>query len=360
MGSFLHQEHEDSIIKVSIIVPVYNVEKFLRECLDSIASQTLKEFEVICINDGSTDNSLEILNEYATKDKRFIVLSQENQGQGVARNKGVELARGEYIQFIDPDDWIELNMLETLYNFAKEHHSQIVKFNYTDYNDYSGKYKQQDFIKQIQEEYNYDLNETPYYTWRILKKDCLTGLDLHVWAHFYKTEFIKSNKIRFAPSKHGEDHLFVDGAIVLANKIDYLNKYLYFYRIRSGSAVRIKTDINFCVFDNIRLLKEFIIENNLFNELEDEWINYAKKVVSWHYSQVPDESIKRYENMCLQYFSNEKEFKKFLKEIKTKRSLLEQIFSLKNDYKGAVKYKVVTILGIPLYIKPKKKEVVNG
>ena len=342
--------------KVSVILPIYNVAQYLRDCLNSLINQTLTDIEFICINDGSTDNSLEILNEYAAKDERFVVLSQENQGQGVARNKGVELARGEYIQFIDPDDWVELDMLEILYNFAKEHHSQVVKFNYTDYNDYSRKYKQQEFVKQIQENYNYDLNATPYYTWRILKKNCLSSLDLHVWAHFYQTEFIKSNKIRFAPSKLGEDNLFADGAIVMANKIDYLDKYLYFYRIRTGSAVHIKSDINFCVFDNIRLLKEFLIENNLFNELEDEWISYAKKVVTWHYSQVPDESIKKYENLCLQYFSNKKEFKKFLKEIHTKRSFLEQIFSLKNEYKDAIKYKVVTVLGIKFYIKPKKKD----
>jgi len=344
-------------IKVSVILPVYNVSEYLKECLDSIVNQTLKDIEIICINDGSTDKSLEILNEYAQKDCRFIVLSQENQGQGVARNKGVELARGEYIQFIDPDDWVELNMLESLYNFAKEHKSQVVKFNYKEYNDYSGKYKDVNFAEKIKKDYDYDVVKIPYYTWRLFKKDSLSNLDLHVWAYFYLTEFIKSNNIKFAPSKHGEDHLFADGALLLANKIDFLNKYFYVYRIRSGSSVRIKSDINFCVFDNIRLLKEFLIENNLFNELEDEWISYAKKVVSWHYSQVPDESIKRYENMCLQYFSNEKEFKKFLKEIKTKRSLLEQIFSLKNEYKDAIKYKVVTVLGIKFYIKPKRSVV---
>ena len=339
-------------IKVTVIMPVYNVAPYLRECLDSVVNQTLKDIEIICINDGSTDDSLQILEKYAQKDERIKIISQENQGQGVARNKGVEISTGEYIQFIDPDDWIELNMLETLYNFAKEHHSQVVKFNYTDYNDYSGKYKQQEFTKQIQEKYNYDLNETPYYTWRILKQDCLSALDLHVWTHFYQTDFIKSNNIQFAPSKHGEDHLFADGAILLANKVDFLNKYLYFYRIRSGSAVHIKSDINFCVFDNITLLKEFLIKHNLFSELEEEWINYAKKVVTWHYSQVPDKSIKKYEDLCLQYFSNEKEFKKFLKEIKTKRSFLEQIFSLKNEYNDAIKYKVVTILGIQIKLKP--------
>lgn len=347
-------------IKVSVILPVYNVDQYLRECLDSVVNQTLNDIEIICINDGSTDNSLDILNEYADKDSRFIVLSQENQGQGVARNKGVELAKGKYIQFVDPDDWIEPNMLETLYNFAEEHNSQVVKFNYSEYNDYSGKYKQNNFVKVIKDEYNYDLNKFPYYTWRHLKKGCLSNLDLHVWAHFYQTEFIKINKIQFAPSKHGEDHLFADGAIVLANKIDYLNKYLYFYRIRTGSSVRIKSDINFCVFDNINLLKEFLIKNKLFDELQDEWISYAKKVITWHYGQIPDDSIKRFEDMCLQYYSSEKEFKKFLKDMKTKRDFFEQIFSLKNEYKGAIKYKVVTILGISFYIKPKKKEKANG
>ena len=97
--------------KVSIIIPVYNVEKYLKKCLNCIVNQTLTDFEVICINDGSTDNSLEILNEYAKNDKRFIVISQENQGQGVARNRCLELVKGEYIQFIDPDDWVETNML---------------------------------------------------------------------------------------------------------------------------------------------------------------------------------------------------------------------------------------------------------
>ena len=347
-------------IKVSVILPVFNVEQYLKECLESVVNQTLKDIEIICINDGSTDNSLEILNEYAQKDGRFIILSQENQGQGVARNKGVELAKGKYIQFVDPDDWIEPNMLETLYNFAEEHNSQVVKFNYSEYNDYSGKYKQNNFVKQIQKEYNYNLNETPHYTWRLFKKGCLTNLDLHSWAYFYLTSFIISNEIKFAPSKHGEDHLFTDGAFLLANKIDYLNKYLYFYRVRNGSSVQIKSDINFCVFNNISLLKEFLINNNLFDELQDEFVSYAKTVVTWHYHKIPDKDIKRYEDMCLQYYSSEKEFKKFLKDMKTKRDFFEQIFSLKNEYKGAIKYKVVTILGIPFYIKPKKKEKANG
>ena len=90
--------------KVSVIIPVYNVEKYLKQCLDSVVNQTLKDIEIICVNDGSTDNSLEILEEYAQKDNRIIIISQENQGQSVARNIALEKATGEYVGFVDSDD----------------------------------------------------------------------------------------------------------------------------------------------------------------------------------------------------------------------------------------------------------------
>ncbi|MGN1153133.1 MAG: glycosyltransferase [Candidatus Gastranaerophilaceae bacterium] len=346
------------MVEVSIIIPVYNVEKYLRQCLDSIVNQTFSNFEVICINDGSTDNSLAILNEYAQKDNRFMVISQENHGQGIARNVGIDLAKGEYIQFIDPDDWVELNMLEKLYHFAKQNNSKVVKFNYKDYNEYSGKLKLYDFAKHIKKEFNYDLNENTFYNWKILKKGCLTKLDLHVWAHFYKTDFIKNNHISFAPNKHGEDHLFADGAILLADKIDFLNEYLYYYRSRCGSAVNIKSNNNFCVFDNIQLLKQFILNHSLYEELKDEIQDYSRQVIRWHYDLIPQESIRRYESLCLQYFSSEKEFKKFIQEARTNRNFIENIFSLKNKRKGAIKYKVVTILGVEFKMKPKEKKEV--
>lgn len=343
--------------KVSIVMPVYNVEKYLRECLESITSQTLKDFEVICINDGSTDNSLAILQEYANKDPRFKIISQQNQGQGVARNKGVDLITGEYIQFIDPDDWVETNMLETLYNFASKHSSNVVKFNYSIYNDYSGKLKRYDFVKQIKEDFNYDLNQKTNYSWRELKNGCLTKLGLHVWSYFYNADFIKRNNIRFAPNKHGEDHLFADGAILFADKVDFFNEYLYFYRNRIGSAVNIQSDDNFCVFDNIQLLKQFIIDHSLYDELKEEIKNYARQVIIWHYSLIPDGSRERYEFLCMQYFDSKKEFKKFVNKQRAKRSFIENIFSLKNQVKGAIKYKAVTILGFTFLLKPKRKVV---
>ena len=120
------QNKIDFVPKVSVIIPVYNVEKYIGECLDSVINQTLKEIEIICVDDGSTDNSLNILKEYAKKDKRLIIISRENKGVGYSRNQGIEIARGEYIAFMDPDDYYpSVNVLQDLYNGAIKHKVNI-------------------------------------------------------------------------------------------------------------------------------------------------------------------------------------------------------------------------------------------
>lgn len=111
--------------KVSIIVPVYNVEKYLKRCLDSLVNQTLKDIEIICVNDGSTDGSLAILNEYVRNDDRIVVINQENSGQSVARNRGIDVAKGEYIGFVDSDDWVCEDYFERLHNSAIQNNAEI-------------------------------------------------------------------------------------------------------------------------------------------------------------------------------------------------------------------------------------------
>ena len=115
--------------KISIIIPVYNVENYLSECLDSIISQTLKDIEIICINDGSTDNSLKILQEYKTKDNRITIIDKKNEGSGIARNLGMAGAKGEYIYFADSDDWLaDCSVLEKIYNAAEKNCLDILIF----------------------------------------------------------------------------------------------------------------------------------------------------------------------------------------------------------------------------------------
>ncbi len=113
-------------LKVSLIIPVYNTEKYLRQCLDSVISQTFKEFECICINDGSTDNSLPILQEYINKDIRFKLIDKKNEGVSVARNTGIQNATGKYIVFIDSDDWITKDYIEVLYNTIEKYDCDLV------------------------------------------------------------------------------------------------------------------------------------------------------------------------------------------------------------------------------------------
>lgn len=113
------------MVDVSIIVPVYNTEEYLQKCLDSLTNQTLKNIEIICVNDGSTDNSLKILQDNAIKDDRIKIINQGNKKQGAARNAGMQVATGEYIGFVDSDDYVDLNYFERLYRIARNYDSDI-------------------------------------------------------------------------------------------------------------------------------------------------------------------------------------------------------------------------------------------
>ena len=115
-------------VKISVIVPVYNVEKYLSKCLESVLNQTFKDFELIIVNDGSTDNSQGIIDKYSSIDSRVISLLKKNGGQGSARNYGLQYANGEFITFIDSDDWVELTMFEEMYNFAIKNNSDVVVY----------------------------------------------------------------------------------------------------------------------------------------------------------------------------------------------------------------------------------------
>ena len=121
--------------KVSVILPVYNVSDYLRQCMDSIVGQTLKDIEIICVDDGSTDDSLAILKEYEAKDQRVKVIQQANAGAGAARNKGLEIATGEYLSFLDSDDFVDVNMYEQLYLKAKAKDIDVVYCNCNIYKD---------------------------------------------------------------------------------------------------------------------------------------------------------------------------------------------------------------------------------
>ena len=119
------QDRLVAVVKVSVIVPIYNTEKYIGKCLNSLVNQTLRDIEIICVNDGSTDNSMITVRKFANNDFRIKIIEQENKKQGAARNAGMRIATGEYISFVDSDDWVDLDFYEKLYNAAKNHNFDI-------------------------------------------------------------------------------------------------------------------------------------------------------------------------------------------------------------------------------------------
>lgn len=329
----------------SIIVPVYNVEQYLKQCLDSIVKQTFEDFEVICINDGSTDNSFNILKEYARKDNRFKLISQENQGQGIARNKGIDIATGKYLLFVDPDDWIEANTLELIYKRAEKCQANVLQFDYDIYNNSKKTHKYKNFYQIAKRKFGYNLKKYDYYNWQIFKKNMFREIGFAVWNKAYLTSYIKKNNIRFAPSKIGEDHIFTIKSVILTHKVHYLNSMLYHYRNRENSSVNCASNNNFSVFVNMQLLKTFLSENDLLNLLNAEFERYKIYNLIHHYSRIPADSTEKYLEECASLLSKN-EYKILLKKINhVSLSSGEKFFSIKNNKINGEKFKVLTILG---------------
>lgn len=341
--------------KLSVIIPVYNVADYLDVCLESLLNQSLPDIEFICINDGSTDDSLDILNKYAKNDSRIKVYTQENLGPGIARNRGIKIASGEYIAFVDPDDWVEKDAFMQLYNFAVQQNAQVVQFDYIEHNEKLGIVKEYNFADFLLKRFKFDIRSNVYYTWRDLKDGCLRYTDMHVWRRIYRKEFVDKYNISFAPTRHGEDHLFVNAVTLNAEKIFYLEKYLYHYRRRENSLVDIKTEENFCIFQNIDTLKSYLIQNNLMEDIEEEFQKYKLQTMLWHFPQIPEKDIDKYKNICKSYLSAA-EYKKFLLSTRAKNSFWENIFSIKNCHASETKTKIITILWIKFKIKMKNKK----
>ena len=342
--------------KFSVIIPVYNVEKYLEECLNSVINQTLKDIEIICINDGSTDNSLKILEEYAQKDDRFVILNQENQGQGIARNKAIDIAKGEYISFVDPDDWIELDALEKLYNYFKETNAEVIQFDYTKYIESSNKYRRNNIKANLLNKYNYDISKTNTYSCFDIKGEFYSFAGVMLWNKAYSTAYLRLNNIKCAPNGHGEDHLLALMAVLCTPKVYFLDESLYFYRIRFGSSIHAGSYGNLCVFDNVKLFRDFLIKKGIFDAFEKEYREYMFIHVKYHYHGMPIDGQEEYKRRAKEMLTKV-EYSDFLaKTKKNNNTLLENIFSVKNKRICGTLCKCITILGVSFSFKTQKIE----
>lgn len=211
--------------KVSVIVPVYNVEKYLKRCLDSLINQTLSDIDIICINDGSKDSSLQILEQYAQKDSRIVIYNQENSGLSVARNTGLEHASGEYIGFVDSDDWVDLDFYEKLYNSAKNNNADIAVADFI--REHQNKKPKR---LKLKEEKIYTTPEDKFMICKVHREGC-------VWNKIYRTEFIHSINLKFVPKMYYEDRDFTIRSLYFSKKLVTTPNTYYRYFVNPKSIV---------------------------------------------------------------------------------------------------------------------------
>ena len=213
--------------KVSIIIPFNNVENYISECLDSVLNQTLKDIEVICINDASTDGTLSLVKQYAEKDERIKLIElSERKGQGFARNRGIEIATGEYIGFVDSDDFIKRDMYECLYNKAKENDNDITMCQAVEYDDVTGQYIQSDY---------YSLAPLNSFGDNIFSaedsKQVILDINVALWNKIYKRSYLLGIGEKFPEGFIYEDLPFFFGTYLPAKRISIVWHEFYMYRI---------------------------------------------------------------------------------------------------------------------------------
>ena len=237
--------------KLSVIIPVYNVESYLKECLDSVCNQTLEDIEIICIDDGSTDNSLNILKEYASSDSRIKIISKENGGQATARNLGIREACGEYIAFVDSDDFIKPTMFEKLYSKAKHKNLDVVMCKIATYNNQTGEIKDNVwyYMLGVFREFNknvFNHKDTRQFTCEIA---------VTPFNKIYKSSLLKENNIYFPEGLIFEDEKFFYDIYLRSKRVSIVDEPLYYYRInRKGSTVDISKNNNY--IDIIPIFKQ--------------------------------------------------------------------------------------------------------
>lgn len=275
--------------KVSVVIPCYNVEKYLRQCLDSVINQTLRDIEIICVNDGSKDSTLSIIQEYADRDERVKIIDKPNAGYGDSMNRGFDMATGEYLGIVESDDYAELDMFEKLYTCAKEHDLDVVK---------SGFY----FYYSKPEERNIP---NPIASWTTSHRTfCPTtafaskmemveffNIKPTIWSAIYKKDFIRSNQIRFneTPGASYQDASFNFKVWALAKRVRLMEEcFLHYRQDNEASSINSPGKV-YCICDEYEEMERFLdahpVEKGI---LEPVMVRIQYDSYNWNYGRLAE------------------------------------------------------------------------
>lgn len=319
--------------KVSILVPIYNVERYLEQCLDSCVHQTLTDIEIICINDGSTDKSRQIIDDYASRDPRIKAIHKDNSGYGHSMNTGLDAATGEYIGIVESDDFAELNMFEELYKIAKQHDADMVKSEHFEFReDGSNRIKTSSLPH---EHVGKALN--------IVSDPFLLEHLSFVWDSIYKKEFLTQHKIYFheTPGASYQDLSFEFKVFSHAKRLVLTDQAYLNYRLdNANSSINSKAKV-YCICDEYELLGKYLKENPSIKKL----VNTRKllnqyKGYCWNLGRID----KQFHDEFVHHFS--KTFRQLRDEKELSDAFYEQLNpkSIRSWGKTAINKTLVSIL----------------
>ncbi|MBO5948038.1 glycosyltransferase [bacterium] len=298
--------------KVSVILPIFNVEKYLPNALKSLKEQKLKDLEIICINNGSSDSSQEIVNEFQKNNLQVVSISHAPRSIGAARNEGLSIATGEYIAFLDPDDTFNTDALYLLYEKAKKHNIDTILYSYQKMDENynllkDGEVRVAKHIGNISDKFQSD---KPF-TWEEIKTKVF-GIDGKFWAgwtKFVNTNFLRKNNIKFSDCSLCEDHIFTLKLLLKAKTLGYIDEpTIYNYMVRQNSASRKKdpTDDNLKVKEVFKAIKTLLLRMKLQKNLEKEFKNYIETIKKFMLPKI--ESQNKFETDCAKIITDWEKF----------------------------------------------------
>ena len=260
--------------KITVIIPVYNAEKYLRQCLDSVVNQTLRDIQILCVNDGSTDGSLAILQEYAGRDSRIEIIDQPNSGcPGLARNAGLPHARGEYIQFLDNDDWIDPTLCEKAYYRLESTGADVVFFFF----DIVGEGKARLSNKQHYSRYSVtDLSIS----------EMIERLPHAPWNRVFRKSFLVDHDLRFPPVKSNEDQYLHWAVLVHEPRVEIILEELYFHRYHQASFYHQAGEYLLRIFPTFSLIKGYLRQMGRYEQYRALFLKKKFSSFSLSYSMI--------------------------------------------------------------------------
>ena len=267
-----------SKVRISVVIPCFNGEDSLHSCLGSFLRQSFRDFEVICVDDGSTDSSLQIMNSYAQRDGRVRIIQQSNQGAGPARNAGLSHACGEYVLFFDADDIARKTMLEEMLEAAEKNGSDLTV---------CGSYlldEQKQKIKECSWAVNHAvLPKKEYFSRKDIEQDFFTLFAWWPWDKLWRMSFLKSTGILFDSLRNTEDLFFCAANALMAERISVADSPLVIHRIGVSSSRSETRDTHCCDFmESLLHLRDFMTEKSLYGAMERDFINYAVPFSLWN------------------------------------------------------------------------------